>query len=391
MLGKKMPVIIVGGGLGGLTMAIALAQKDIPSIVLEQANEFRETGAGIQLCPNVFKIFDRLNIIDSICEISVFPDNLVYIDGINGHRFLEVPLGDTVKKYFKYPYGVFHRVELLLALVKECRKYPIIQLVTGARIIDVVEKENSVVAKTEQGVEYEGEILIGCDGLWSIVRNFIVGEESPRFTKHVAHRGVVSLKNVDPKLCPNNVVHWVRDDSHLVHYPISTQGMLNIIAIYQTEHPYSPTDIESNPKELHEKFEGSQPEILELLKHINFSRKWQLYDRDPIKNWSKGRSVLLGDSAHPTLPYLTQGAGMAIEDAYVLSNLLTEYKYPEAFKRYEEERYLRTSYVQLFSRAYGHSHHSSGVARELRNFLISRRTEEENFEWLSHIWSGIEV
>lgn len=390
---EKDPFLIVGGGIGGLSAALSFAQKNLPTLVLEQAPQLRETGAGIQLCPNVFKMFDYLGIVKPITEIAIFPDNLVYVDGINGYRFLTISLKEELLKRFKYPYGVFHREELLKTLSNECAKHPLIKIITDARVVEVEEQDKRVSVKTEKGLVYNGKALIGCDGLWSVVRKEIEGDLPPRFTGHVAHRGVVHKSQVPERLRPNNVVHWVRDNAHLVHYPIGKQGLFNIIAIYHTKENYAADDIQGNPQELKEKFSGSRPEILELLDHINTSRKWLLYDRDPIKKWSKGKITLLGDAAHPTLPYLTQGAGLAIEDAVVLSNKIIKYKedYPKAFREYEEERYLRAAYVQLFSRAYGEAHHSSGVARELRDALIAGRTLEENYEWLGTLYRGIEV
>lgn len=389
----SLPIIIVGGGIGGMTAALALSQKNIPSILLEQAPQFRETGAGIQLCPNVFKMFDYLGIMDAMKKIAIFPDNLIYVDGINGDRFLNIPLKEPLIERFKYPYGVFHREDLLRGLVNECKNRPLISLNTGARVIHISQDNTHVEVKTEDGRSFKGSALIGCDGLWSVIRDYVVGPETPRFTGHIAYRGVVDINQVDKKLCPNNVVHWVRDHSHLVHYPIGVQGLFNIIAIFQTERQYPLNDISPNSDELEERFEGSQPEIIELLTYIKRDRKWMLYDRDPIKNWTKGRVVLLGDSAHPTLPYLTQGAGMAIEDSVVLAQKITEYgdDFEGAFLSYQEERYLRCAYVQLFSRAYGETHHSSGVARELRDYIISKRSLEDNYEWLAKLYDGIEV
>lgn len=388
-----MPILIAGGGIGGLTAALALAKKGLSTIVLEQAPILRETGAGIQLCPNVFKMFDYLGITRSIEEIAVFPDNLVYIDGITGDRFLTVSLKEPLLSRFKYPYGVFHREELLKTLFKECNRYPQIQVITDAKVIGVKDEEKGVTVTTEKGSVIPGEALIGCDGLWSLVRKAIVGDEDPRFSGHVAHRGVVHRSEVEERLRPHNVVHWVRDDAHLVHYPIGSQGLFNIIAIYHTDKKYDAQDTAGEPEELYQKFAGSQAEMLALLEKINPSRKWLLFDRDPIKIWSKGRMTLLGDAAHPTLPYLTQGAGMAIEDAVVLAEKIVKYgqDYSAAFQEYQQERYLRAAYVQLFSRAYGDSHHSKGVARELRDLLIAKRKPEENYDWLATLYDGIEV
>lgn len=393
MSDKSLPILIIGGGIGGLTAAIALARKNISSIVLEQAVKLRETGAGIQLCPNVFKVFDYLGMIDSMRQIAIFPENLTYIDGITGETFLNISLGEPLLSHFHYPYGVFHREELLNNLFKECQKYPQIEIITDAKVAQLSETVDSVSVTTVSGTSYSGAALIGCDGLWSVIRGYIDGKENPRFSGHVAYRGVVELNEIPSDLRPNNVVHWVRDSAHLVHYPIGSRGFFNIIAIFQTENLNETDSIEGNPKELYERFVGSRPEILELVKKVNPNRKWSLFDRNPISNWSKGKVTLLGDAAHPTLPYMTQGAGMAIEDAVVLAQRIVDcdHDYEEAFKIYQEERYLRTSYVQIFSRLYGEAHHSSGIARELRNDLVSKRTAEENYEWLGKMYKGIKL
>lgn len=387
-------IVIVGGGIGGMTCALALARSNISSIVLESAPYFRETGAGIQLCPNVFRCFSHLGITESIKKIAVFPDNLVYLDGITGERFLNISLGEPLLERFHHPYGVFHREELLHALVAECEKSPLISLVTDAKVTGILEERDAVIACTEKGERFTGDALIGCDGLWSTVRRHIFGHEAAHFSGHIAHRGVVQIDKIAPHLRPNNVVHWVRDDAHLVHYPIGSQGLFNIIAIYQTKKDeIDLDDTNGDPDELKVRFEDSCFEILELLKHVSTSRKWLLFDRDPIACWSRGKITLLGDAAHPTLPYLTQGAGMAVEDACLIAKKIVQFDfdYAQAFGAYEKERHLRTAYVQLFSRAYGASHHSSGVARELRDFLVAKRSDEENYHWLSTMYNGIEL
>ena len=386
-------MIIVGCGIGGSSMALALARLNIPSLLLEQAPQIRETGAGIQLCPNVFKMFDHLAILDQMKNIAIFPDNLVYVDGINGDRFLTVGLKEEMMKRFNYPYGVFHREDLLKKLADICRTYSQIEIRTATRVQKISEESDHVTVETEDGRKWEGDIVIGCDGLWSVVREHILGKEEPHFTHHVAYRGVVSLNELPSHLKPNNVVHWVRDNSHLVHYPIGVQGLLNIVAIIQTDKNYPLNDVTGNPEELYSRFEGSQPEMLELLKKVNPNKKWLLYDREPVVNWFKGRVVMLGDAAHPTLPYLTQGAGMAIEDAVVLAQRLmdNEFNYEAAFKEYQEERYLRTGFVQLMSRIFGLSHHSQGIARELRDDMVKRKSSEEIYEWLGKLYKGVDV
>lgn len=179
----------------------------------------------------------------------------------------------------------------------------------------------------------------------------------------------------------------------MVFYPIGTKGLYNIVAVYQAKNAETAELPEGDPEELFASFAGSQPEILELLQFVDTSKKWMLYDREPSRIWSKGKMTLLGDAAHPTQPHLTQGAGMAIEDAVVLAEMISTSggDYAKAFQKYQEARYLRTAHVQIFSKFYGELHHIDGIAKELKNSLISKRSEEENFAWLGEIYSGLDL
>lgn len=390
---NQKPLLIIGGGIGGLMLALALAKHSISSLVLEQSDAFRESGAGILLCPNVFKVFKHLGLNEAMTKIAFFPENLIYADGITGFKYLTIPMGKKIEERFHFPYGSFHREELLHVLIEECHRYPQIQLVASARVVHVEERGNKVFAETEKNERYEGEALVGCDGLWSLVRPFILGNEPLRPSEHITHRGIVQVDSIRNPEAQKNVIHWDRPDGHFVQYPIGTRGVFNIVAVYHSKHPEQAFDPQGDPKELNERFAGSCPEILELLKFVDTSRKWMLFDRPPSKEWSRGRMTLLGDAAHPTLPHMTQGAGMAIEDAVVLASSIAKHgnDYAEAFRHYQQERYLRTAHIQIFSRAYGQVHDLDGVGRELRNLLISERTEEENYAWLAPIYSGIEL
>lgn len=388
----KNPILIVGGGVGGMTCALALAKKNIPSIVLEQAAKLREAGAGIQFCPNTFKVLDYLNIASAFKEIAIFPENLRYVDGLTSKEILKLPLGNDIVAKFKHPFGSFHREEMLHAFVDECKKSSLISFVTSAKVVKVEETTDGVIAHTDGGQSYKGDALVGCDGLWSMVRRFIVGDEAPRNSGQIIYRGVVEKEKMPSGLELDDIVHYVRPHAHLVFYPIGKKGLFNISAIFQSDRFPDDREIEGKPEELYRWFSGSHPKVMEILDRVDTSIMRPLCDRNPRSCWTKGRMTLLGDAAHATLPYLTSGAGMAVEDAVVLADCLGKYKndYTAAFKAYEEKRYLRCAYVQYFSRAYGDVHHSTGVARELRNHLLAKRSVEENYQWISYLYNGIE-
>lgn len=369
-----------------MSTALALAKRQIASIVLEQAPQFREAGAGIQFCPNTFKILEHLGMTEAFTQIANFPEHICYVDGLTDFEFVRLPLGQRIVEQFHHPFGSFHREDVLREFVKACRVSPLITLVTNAKVVSVEETGTSVKAHTEACGTYEGDILIGCDGIGSVVRKFVCGNERPRDSLQIIYRGVVHRKDMPPNLQLENIVHYVRPNGHVVHYPIGTNDYFNISAIFQMNDPDDRQDLDYW-------FTGSIPKVIDLVHKVNPTMRWSLCDRDPILQWSKGRVALLGDAVHPTLPYLTSGAGMAVEDAVVLAKKIALYEsnYVQAFKEYQEERYMRTAYVQLFSRAYGDVHHSSGVAREVRNHLISQRSVEQNYRWVSYLYRGIEI
>jgi len=390
---KELPILIVGAGIGGMAVALALAKVKIKTILFEQASEFRIAGAGLQFCPNTLKVIDYLGMYKDFEKIAIFPDNLCYVDGLTGFKFLNLPLGDKFVERFRYPFASFKREDVLRVFLENCKQSPLIKLVTSARVVEVKDLEDRVVVNTEQKDSFEGDAVIGCDGLWSIVRNFILGNEDPASSGQIIYRGVVKSEDMPKNLQLNDITHYVRPNAHIVYYPIGNRGYFNISAIYQTNRVVDPRETAANPEELQYWFKDSIPVVMELLSLVDKTRMWSLNDRTPISSWSRGRMALLGDAAHPTLPYLTSGAGMAVEDAITLAHKISEYRgdYPKIFSEYQKERYIRTAYVQLFSRAYGNVHHSKGVARELRNSLISKRSVEENYDWISYLYSGIDL
>jgi salicylate hydroxylase len=369
--GKDAPVLVVGGGIGGLTTALALSHKGIPVQVLEQAPEFKEIGAGIQLGPNVFRMFEVLGLTDPVFRWAAFPEALEMRDSITGETVVEMRIDNLYRKYHA-PYGVIHRADLLDRIHDACRGSNLIDLRPSRKVVSIEDNGAGVSVHTENGETYRGAALIGCDGLWSTVRQHIVGDGKPVVSGHIAYRAVLPTAEWPKEYRLPKMIIWCGDKTHLVHYPLRRGELFNLVVVFHSNRYEEGWDSYGDPTELHERFAEKCEPVRELLKKVNSWRMWVLCDRPPIKNWSKGRITLLGDAAHPMLQYLAQGACMAIEDAVCLANQIeaVEGDYPAAFRKYQELRYLRTARVQIMAKVYGEVYHANAVVRELRNKVL---------------------
>ncbi len=384
---KDQQVLIVGGGIGGLTAALALARQGIPSQVIEQAAAFKEIGAGIQLGPNVFRMFEQLGLIEPISALAVFPKNLIMFDSITGEEVTRISLGDAFRKKFHYPYALIHRADLHNVLLEHCRKSNLIKLDAGQKIVDLDEANGAVTAKTANGKAYRGAALIGADGLWSTIREFVVGDGKPKPAGHITYRAVLPTSEVPEQYRWWNMGFWAGEKVHFVLYPLRTGELYNLVAVFHSNRYEEGWDSYGDPAELHERFAQTCAPVRALLNKIESWRMWVLCDRPPVKEWSKGRITLLGDAAHPMLQYLAQGACMAVEDAVCLADKAVEMDgdYAAAFRAYQAVRYLRTGRVQIMARVYGEFYHAGGVAKELRNIMLGSRTPDDamaGMEWL---------
>jgi len=384
---KDEQVLIVGGGIGGLTAALALARQGIPSQVIEQAAEFKEIGAGIQLGPNVFRMFEKLDLIAPVSALAVFPENLVMLDSITSEEVTRIPLGDAFRKKFHHPYALIHRADLHNVLLEACRKSNLIKLDAAQKIAGVEEIDGGVKAKTANGKDYRGAALIGADGLWSTIRQIVVGDGRPKPAGHITYRAVLPTAEVPEKYRWSNMTFWAGEKVHFVLYPLRTGELYNLVAVFHSNRYEEGWDSYGDPAELHERFAATCAPVRTLLNKIESWRMWVLCDRPPIKESSRGCITLLGDAAHPMLQYLAQGACMAVEDAVCLADqaVAAEGDYTAAFRAYQQARYLRTGRVQIMARVYGEFYHAGGVAKELRNLMLGSRTPDEamaGMEWL---------
>jgi salicylate hydroxylase len=386
MNAHREPVLVVGGGIGGLAAALALSRKGIPVQVLEQAPEFKEIGAGIQLGPNVFRMFEVLGLTKDIFHWSAFPLGLEFRDSITGETVMELPIDKRFHDKYHAPYGVIHRADMLNVILDACKRSNLIKLAVSQKVVAINDDGSAITAKTESGETYRGAAMIGCDGLWSTVRETIVGDGKPTVSGHIAYRAVLPTSEWPKEYRLPKMVIWCGEKTHLVHYPLRRGELFNLVVVFHSDRYEEGWDTYGDPAELHARFVEKCEPVRMLLQKVNAWKMWVLCDRPPIKNWSKGRITLLGDAAHPMLQYLAQGGNMAMEDAVCLANQIEAAggDYAAAFQKYQELRYLRTARVQLMARVFGEIYHASGVVRELRNKVLRDWTTQGGVDmsWL---------
>lgn len=394
MAGRSDPILVVGGGLGGAAAALALGRKGYPVKVLEQAAELGVIGFGIQLGPNVFPMFDRLGVTDTVMAHALRPKAVLMVDSVDGGVIARVPTGESFVKRFKRPYIVIHRVDLHSALLDACATLPNVETITNTSVENYEDLGERVRVHTKDGRMFEGAALIAADGIRSTIRQRMLGEGGPRTIGYVAHRTIVPMADVKFDVDRDNVLLWSGDGFHIVHYPLRNKTLFNIVTVFKTKNA-QPTDRDSPHPDLDHVYRDSHPTMRHLWAMMDLSRSgWVSSDRDPIRHWTKGRVTLTGDAAHPTLQTLAQGACMAIEDAVTLAELIDTNggDFARAFRQYERARYLRTARVQFESRYHWNNfYHVGGVEREVARAIWSGKSEEQMFDCLSWLYDGFEI
>ena len=387
--GQALPILIAGGGIGGLAAAHALAQKGFAVRVLEQAPEFREIGAGIQLGPNVFRAFETLGVKEAILADVHRPPAMEMRCALSGERVTRIPLEDA-RFYAKFgqPYAVIHRHDIHGVFLRACQGSSLVTLENNRAVQDFEQDDDGVTVTLQSGERIRGRGLIGCDGMWSKVRDKVVGDGKPLVSGHIAYRAVLRHHEVPKDLWSPDVILWAGPRTHLVHYPLRRGEIYNLVAVFHSKRYVEGWNAEADAEELWAHFKGQRPEVLRMLERIETWRMWVLCDREPVKDWSQGRVTLLGDAAHPMLQYLAQGACMAIEDAVGLADQIGEQPrdLPAAFRAYVQQRYLRTAQVQIMARVYGDFYHARGPAAELRNQLLGPRTPEQSYDGMDWLY-----
>lgn len=387
---RSRTIVVAGAGIGGLTASLALADKGFRVVVLEQATLLEEAGAGIQLSPNALKVLHRLGLTERLAPFAVAPLDIRIMSGRGGRQIVRVPLGHDAEVRYGVPYWVIHRADLHGALLAAVLGNPDIELRLGARVQDLAIHANGItvqVALAGSISDEHGIALIGADGLWSTVRARLGDRRPPRFARRTAWRATVPADRVAPEFRAPATFLWLGPNAHLVHYPVTAGIAVNIVAIVRDDWQAQDWNATGARNELLKRYARWHPKARALLATPDRWLKWALHDRPSRRHWGEGAVTLLGDAAHPMLPFLAQGAAMAIEDAYVLAECLAASpdEPAAALRRYESQRAPRTARAQRAAAHNSRLYHLRGPAAFARNLALRAMGGQNlraRYDWL---------
>jgi salicylate hydroxylase len=361
-------------------------------VVLEQAERLEETGAGIQLSPNATRTLIELGLGERLRPHVVTPLALRVLNAKSGREIVRMPLGDTAEQRYGAPYWSIHRGDLQAALSSAVAENLDISLRLGVRVEDFVAHDNGVTvsARSRGGIWHEhGDAVIAADGLWSVMRARMGYREPPRFAGRTAWRALLPAKHAPPEFRAPLIHLWLGREAHIVHYPVKDGALINIVVIINDGWNAPGWSAPASRDELLPRLsvERVAPQVLGLINQPEAWLKWALFDRRPLLNWSQGAVALIGDAAHPMLPYLAQGAAMAIEDAAVAAQCLAQM--PDdataALRAYCAVRRARASKVQRLAARNGGRYHLAGISAVARNTamrLMGGTRLLHHYDWL---------
>ncbi|GEL24827.1 3-hydroxybenzoate 6-hydroxylase [Pseudonocardia sulfidoxydans NBRC 16205] len=386
--GAPVDAIVVGGGIGGLGTALALHRAGRTVRVLEQAAEFGEVGAGLQMAPNATRVLREWGLLDDVIEQGVTPRRLIMRDAVDNQVLTQLDLEDAGRRYGA-PYVVIHRSDLHTILVQACRDAGI-ELVTATKVEQVETGPDHATAVSDQRRD-TGSIVVAADGLNSQLRSRL-SDDQPISSAYVAYRGAVPLSDMPDQdaLALEDVTVFVGPACHFVQYPLRRGEMFNQVAVFQSPKALAGEEDWGTPDELGAAFAGTCESVRAGLPYLWRNRWWRMFDREPIDSWVDGRVVLTGDAAHPMLQYLAQGACQALEDAVCLAEQAEKYHdgeqtdWDRALESYTALRTVRTATVQRRARQWGDLWHCGGLFRDTRNALLrDRDTHDYRYiDWL---------
>jgi salicylate hydroxylase len=371
--------LVAGGGIGGLAAAVACTYAGWEARVLEQAPEFGEAGAGIQLGPNATRVLHEWGLEDQLAAVAAFPDQLQVMGALDGKPLARLRLGEHFVRRYQAPYATVHRADLHALLLAAARERGV-DLRAGKRLTGFTQGERAVAVTTQDGLEIEGDALVGADGLWSVVRQAALADGPPQPTGHLAYRAMVRQGSLPPARRSSQVTAWLGPRLHVVAYPVRAGEWLNVVAIVHGEPPEDAGnwDHRASPGDLHESLAGTCRALRDLLEAAPEWRMWTLHDRPAVaapEAMSQGLVALLGDAAHPMRPYLAQGAAMALEDATQLGHVLSMadgrvVSVRTALRRYALNRWERCAKVQERAQRNGQIFHAEGFVQKARDVSL---------------------
>jgi salicylate hydroxylase len=387
---SELPVLVAGGGIGGLAAALALVRQGFKVQVFEQAPEIGEIGAGIQLGPNAFHAFDALGVGDKARSRAVYTDCMVMHDALDETQVGKIETGEAFRQRFGNPYAVIHRADIHGSLLEGAVETGRVEFHTSTRIekIEQDDATRTVTAIDQNGKRWVGQALIGADGGKSVVRAQYVNDP-PRVTGHVVYRAVVDKADFPQDLQWNAASLWAGPKCHLVHYPLRGGEQYNVVVTFHSRQQETWGVTDGSKEEVESYFQGIAPKARQLIELPKTWKRWATADREPIDTWVFGRATILGDAAHPTTQYMAQGACMAMEDAVTLGEALrvTDKDWDAALQLYQKNRVTRTARIVLSGREMGRLYHAAGVERQVRNSLWKGRSQERFYDAIEWLYS----
>jgi salicylate hydroxylase len=345
----RKPILIAGGGIGGLALGLALAKRDQPSVVLERQQDFAPLGAGIQIGPNGMRVLQALGIAEALRPYAGVPEAIVVHAGSSGRLLTQLPLGNWIANRHGAPYWVAHRGDLHRALLNAVTTDSRITVRTSFDVASIAQTGASVTATDRSGATATGRALVGADGLWSAVRQSLPGMPAPAFAGATATRTVISAAQAGRLALPV-VGLWLNPQAHVVHYPVRGGSEIAVVVIAREAWQGREWDAEADAATLLAHLSSFHPSLTSVLRGVSSWRKWALYTLPRLPAWTSGRVALLGDAAHPMLPYLAQGGALAMEDALVLADCVSASEdIPGALHTYSSLRRDRAHRVQAAS------------------------------------------
>jgi 3-hydroxybenzoate 6-monooxygenase len=389
---NEKPIVVAGGGIGGLAAALALARKGFRSMVLEQAQQFGEIGAGIQIAPNAWHALDALGVGQLVKREAVFIEHLLMFDGVSGEKVIEIPLERRFARRFGNPYAVTHRADIHGSLLDGCKALPgLIELRTSTKVTGFENEAGGVTLRTDKG-DIHGAALVAADGGRSVIREEIVGDPLPPATGHMCYRAVLNIDEVPKDLRLPAATLWAGHNTHIVHYPLRGWKLFNLVATVIGKHTSGGHNELATPEEALPFFSHYCDKIMSLMRTPKEFRRWMLLYRQPVDNWTQGRVTLLGDAAHLMLQYMAQGAAMAMEDAVALGVCAdrADGDFETAFAEYQAMRLVRATRVQVSANMLVGMifHVPDGLERLVRNDIYRGRPAERYYDALEWVFSA---